>query len=105
MDTSATFVIERKSSIDSEPRTLTMDQLQYAREEALYVAQTKSNDEALSVFTKGLKPVGSAVKDRNISKLSIDDDSTKDCDSFAIHFSLPAAVPAVVSRDIASAPF
>ncbi|XP_042493072.1 uncharacterized protein LOC122072741 [Macadamia integrifolia] len=102
MDASATFLIERKSSIENEPRTLNMDQLQFAREAAFYVAQTRSIEEALDIFTKGLEPVVSGVKDEE----SFPMDSTEEyCDSFPItQWGLQtAAVP--VTRDIASAPF
>ncbi|KAM0940587.1 hypothetical protein DsansV1_C18g0151821 [Dioscorea sansibarensis] len=49
--------IERVSSIELEPRTLTLDQLRYAREAALYVLSTKSLEEAVGIFTEGLEPV------------------------------------------------
>ncbi|KAL3721474.1 hypothetical protein ACJRO7_033902 [Eucalyptus globulus] len=74
--------IDRKSSIESEPRTLGVDQIQFARvkfrlflyrsnvvvwfsdgwmvvfqEAAEYVVNTRSTDEALTIFTAGLKPV------------------------------------------------
>ncbi|XP_042976049.1 uncharacterized protein LOC122307309 isoform X2 [Carya illinoinensis] len=44
--------IDRKSSIDSEPRTLSIDQIHYAREAALYVMKTMSIEEAMSNFTQ-----------------------------------------------------
>ncbi|CAK7355004.1 unnamed protein product [Dovyalis caffra] len=44
--------IDRQSSIENEPRTLTMDQIQYAREAALCVVNTRSIEEALSIFTQ-----------------------------------------------------
>ncbi|XP_011032335.1 PREDICTED: uncharacterized protein LOC105131187 isoform X1 [Populus euphratica] len=56
--------IQRKSSIESEPRTLTMDQIHFAREAALYVVNTRSIEEALSIFTEGLEPVGGRKGDR-----------------------------------------
>ncbi|KAL3721470.1 hypothetical protein ACJRO7_033898 [Eucalyptus globulus] len=49
--------IDRKSSIENEPRTLGVDQIQFAREAAEYVMNTRSSDEALTIFTAGLKPV------------------------------------------------
>ncbi|KAJ6366328.1 hypothetical protein OIU77_002832 [Salix suchowensis] len=49
--------IDRKPSIEFEPRTLTMDQIQFAREAALYVMNTRTMEAALSVFTEGLEPV------------------------------------------------
>ncbi|KAF8011955.1 hypothetical protein BT93_I0165 [Corymbia citriodora subsp. variegata] len=52
----ATATIDRKSSIESEPRTLGVDQIQFAREAAQYVVNTRSIDEAFTIFTAGLKP-------------------------------------------------
>ncbi|CAM8947810.1 unnamed protein product [Rhodiola kirilowii] len=49
--------IERTSSIENEPRTLHMSQMEYAREAALYVLNTSSVEDAMRIFTDGLKPV------------------------------------------------
>ncbi|ONK57639.1 uncharacterized protein A4U43_C09F2560 [Asparagus officinalis] len=49
--------IERKSSIEREPQTLSLDQIKYAREAALYVLSNHSIQEAISIFTEGLQPV------------------------------------------------
>ncbi|CAM8956743.1 unnamed protein product [Rhodiola kirilowii] len=49
--------IERTSSIENEPRTLHMSQMEYAREAALYVLNTSSVEDAMRIFTEGLKPV------------------------------------------------
>ncbi|KAB5548287.1 hypothetical protein DKX38_011693 [Salix brachista] len=51
-DTAMAARIDRKPSIEFEPRTLTMDQIQFAREAALYVMNTRSMEAALSVFTE-----------------------------------------------------
>ncbi|KAI4364323.1 hypothetical protein MLD38_020431 [Melastoma candidum] len=51
------WVMDRKSSIEEEPRTLGADQLRFAREAALYVLNSMSVEEALRVFTHGLEPV------------------------------------------------
>ncbi|GMN32987.1 hypothetical protein TIFTF001_003913 [Ficus carica] len=59
--TSTVRSIDRMSSIESEPRTLRMDQIHFAREAALYVLQTRSMEEAMRIFTEGLEPVVSAV--------------------------------------------
>ncbi|XP_062113758.1 uncharacterized protein LOC133824797 [Humulus lupulus] len=53
--------IARKSSIEREPRALRIDQIHLAKEAALYVLKTRSVEEAMSIFTEGLEPVGSAV--------------------------------------------
>ncbi|CAA2961492.1 ATP-dependent zinc metalloprotease FTSH 10, mitochondrial-like [Olea europaea subsp. europaea] len=44
--------IERQSSIEKEPLTLNIDQIQFAREAALYVMNNRSIEEALRIFTK-----------------------------------------------------
>ncbi|WCJ39290.1 hypothetical protein M5689_020288 [Euphorbia peplus] len=49
--------IDRKSSIETEPRTLPVEQLEYAREAAIDVMNTRSLEEAVTIFTKGLEPV------------------------------------------------
>ncbi|EXB40982.1 hypothetical protein L484_020717 [Morus notabilis] len=59
--TSVVRRIDRMSSIESEPRTLRMDQIHFAREAALYVLQTRSMEEAMRIFTEGLEPVVSVV--------------------------------------------
>ncbi|KAL8473591.1 hypothetical protein ACS0TY_029753 [Phlomoides rotata] len=48
-------LIERQSSIENEPRTLNISQIQFAREAALYVVNTRSIEEALNIFTEGLE--------------------------------------------------
>uniref|UniRef100_A0A7N0TW11 Uncharacterized protein n=1 Tax=Kalanchoe fedtschenkoi TaxID=63787 RepID=A0A7N0TW11_KALFE len=49
--------IHRTSSIENEPRTLHINQIEYARKAALYVLNTRSVEEALRIFTDGLEPV------------------------------------------------
>ncbi|KAK9673312.1 hypothetical protein RND81_12G159800 [Saponaria officinalis] len=49
--------IDRKSSIENEPRTLNFTQIHIAREAALYVVHTRSREEACRIFTEGLEPV------------------------------------------------
>lgn len=61
MEPVAVSRIDRTSSIESEPRTLGVKQIQFAREVAQYVANTRSIDEAFTIFTAGLKPVANAV--------------------------------------------
>ncbi|OMO56231.1 hypothetical protein COLO4_35729 [Corchorus olitorius] len=58
--------IDRKSSIESEPRTLSFHQIQCAREAAMYVVSTRSIEEAMSIFTEGLEPVVSGARADNI---------------------------------------
>ncbi|MQL93007.1 hypothetical protein Taro_025637 [Colocasia esculenta] len=46
-----------ETSIEREPLTLSTQQLQCAREAALFVLNTKTLEEAISIFTEGLQPV------------------------------------------------
>ncbi|OAY36084.1 uncharacterized protein LOC110628895 [Manihot esculenta] len=87
--------IERKSSIESEPRTLTIDQIQYAREAALYVVNTRSEEEAVSIFTEGLQPVVSVAQSAGEA---MDLDGEIKC--IHAHLQLLAGI-----RDVLSAPF
>ncbi|XP_075498393.1 uncharacterized protein LOC142536889 [Primulina tabacum] len=50
-------IMERQSSIETEPRTLNVHQFQFAKEAARYVVNTKTLEEALRIFTQGLEPV------------------------------------------------
>ncbi|KAK0605616.1 hypothetical protein LWI29_028909 [Acer saccharum] len=53
--------IDRKPSIETEPRTLSIDQIHYAREAALYVMRTSSIEQAMTIFTQGLQAVDCGV--------------------------------------------
>ncbi|KAG1331207.1 hypothetical protein COCNU_02G011750 [Cocos nucifera] len=93
--TSPRLKIERKSSIENEPLTLTLDQLQYAREEALWVLGTKTMEEALNIFTEGLKPVLRARDDMDLD----DHAEMMDC----LEMELPNLT--LLKRERVSAPF
>ncbi|GMH11376.1 hypothetical protein Nepgr_013217 [Nepenthes gracilis] len=88
--------IDRKSSIEGEPRTLSFQQFQFAREAALYVINTRSFEEALQIFTEGLK--SSENTERQDGLLMDGSDEEIDCCSDHF-FRLPE------SRDIVTAPF
>ncbi|KAJ4715297.1 Coiled-coil domain-containing protein 18, putative isoform 2 [Melia azedarach] len=100
--------IDRKSSIETEPRTLNMDQIRYAREAALYVMSTKSIEEAMSVFLQikqltrgeillqGLEPVENTRENEN---RRMEDGEEIQLQYLEDQLQLPAL------RDIASAPF
>uniref|UniRef100_A0ACD5X484 Uncharacterized protein n=1 Tax=Avena sativa TaxID=4498 RepID=A0ACD5X484_AVESA len=47
----------RMASMEREPRTLSLHELNYAREAALYVLSTHTSQDAARIFTQGLKPV------------------------------------------------
>ncbi|XP_062096620.1 uncharacterized protein LOC133802335 [Humulus lupulus] len=90
MEGASVVRIDRKSSIDSEPRTLRMDQMHFAREAALYILKTRPVEEAMNIFTEGLEPVTGVV---GLKKGTLDMDLSEE---FA-HSEL--------SRDVVTAPF
>ncbi|KAJ4700874.1 Coiled-coil domain-containing protein 18, putative isoform 2 [Melia azedarach] len=53
--------LQRKSSIETEPKTLFEEEMNSAREAALRVINSKTREEALKIFLEGLKLVGAAV--------------------------------------------
>ncbi|KAM0862091.1 hypothetical protein ACQ4PT_045486 [Festuca glaucescens] len=95
--------------VAAEPKTLTLQQLNYAREAALYVVSTKTTEEAIRIFTEGLKPVRGVRKTGSSTTDSSDDDVELD--------SSEDSTPRVgggtgcrhhgrsIKRDIATAPF
>ncbi|KAF3440588.1 hypothetical protein FNV43_RR18872 [Rhamnella rubrinervis] len=91
----ATMVrIDRKSSIESEPRTLTLNQIQRAREGAMKVLRTRGIEEAMNIFTEGLEPVVSVVKQNG-------DTSVMDTNDDQCEYSRGDSG----QRDVVSAPF
>ncbi|KAJ4825935.1 hypothetical protein Tsubulata_011168, partial [Turnera subulata] len=91
--------IDRKSSIENEPRTLTFDQIQYAREEAMYVVSTRSIEEALRIFTEGLEPVANMVGKHGDMMMDTGRDTEHLDRDYQHHMRLPDI------RDVATAPF
>ncbi|EEF45163.1 uncharacterized protein LOC8259154 [Ricinus communis] len=87
--------LDRKSSIESEPRTLTNSQFQGARDAALYVVNTRSIEEAENIFTQGLEPVVSVAQGRG---------SSMDLEGEFICIRPPLQLPDGI-RDVVSAPF
>ncbi|KAM3293598.1 hypothetical protein ACQJBY_036878 [Aegilops geniculata] len=67
---------ERLSSMEREPKTLSLGELNHAREAALYVLTTHSSRDAARIFTEGLKPV-LGVR-RNSTDSGSDDDEEGD---------------------------
>ncbi|GAY58523.1 hypothetical protein CUMW_187610 [Citrus unshiu] len=55
--------LERRPSIETEPKTLFDDEMNLAREAALKVINSKTKEEALKIFLEGLKPVGEVAVD------------------------------------------
>ncbi|KAK7351062.1 hypothetical protein VNO77_10213 [Canavalia gladiata] len=65
--------LERKTSIDAEPKTLLQEELSLAREAALKIINTHTKEEALKIFLTGLVPVAS-------SKQAEEDGVASECD-------------------------
>ncbi|XP_069147200.1 uncharacterized protein [Solanum lycopersicum] len=64
MGGSSMVPLNRTSSIENEPRTLNLNQIQFARDTALYVINTRGLEEAMRIFTEGLEPVSQCVHDK-----------------------------------------
>ncbi|KAI9165483.1 hypothetical protein LWI28_014887 [Acer negundo] len=91
--------IDRKPSIETEPRTLSIDQIHNAREEALNVMRTSSIEQATTIFTQGLQAVDCGVKRQNDTSMDGEEElllqNSKD----------EQQVPEQMMRDVATAPF
>ncbi|KAK2656250.1 hypothetical protein Ddye_009302 [Dipteronia dyeriana] len=92
--------IDRKPSIETEPRTLSIDQIHYAREAALNVMRTSSIEQATTIFTQGLEAVDCGVTRQNDT--SMDDDLGEE--ELLLQNSKDEQVPELM-RDVATAPF
>ncbi|KAK7247576.1 hypothetical protein RIF29_42461 [Crotalaria pallida] len=95
--------LERSSSIEREPRTLSIHQLQSARDFAIYILNTRSFEEASRIFTEGLQPVVSAAC-RTGSNVRMDMDLGEELELLNVN-DRGREAPEVEFRDIASAPF
>ncbi|XP_010432560.1 PREDICTED: uncharacterized protein LOC104716811 [Camelina sativa] len=89
-------ILERRPSIETEPMTLHLDQIENAREEAMFVMKTKTMEEAMDIFTKetheGLRASGE--RGRCINLKDEDDDEDERMTFMSPH-----------GWDIATAPF
>ncbi|CAM0874797.1 unnamed protein product [Alopecurus aequalis] len=70
----------RMPSMEREPKALSLDELKYAREAALYVLRTHSSEDAVRIFTEGLKPVLGVRKNSMADSEDDDDDGYEDDD-------------------------
>ncbi|KAF5195780.1 hypothetical protein FRX31_014635 [Thalictrum thalictroides] len=95
--------LDRKSSIETEPRTLNFNQIQDARQAALYVVENKSLEEASTIFTEGLNPCKTVERKRekDIKESSGDGESGSNDEDQVL--AAPGSMH--LGRDIASAPF
>ncbi|XP_057417448.1 uncharacterized protein LOC130711745 [Lotus japonicus] len=112
----AMLPIARTSSIEREPRTLNIDQIQCARDLAIYIMNTKSFEEASRIFTEGLQPVvsgGRSMGSSSCARMNMDSgedlelelelDQLEPMNMKYAARETPAAAAAF--KDIASAPF
>ncbi|XP_010547900.1 PREDICTED: uncharacterized protein LOC104819498 [Tarenaya hassleriana] len=70
-------MLERKSSIETEPVTLHLNQMRHAREAAMLVLQTKTMEEAMNIFTQGLEAVREKKRGGGCN-VELDDDDDYD---------------------------
>ncbi|KAK7399384.1 hypothetical protein VNO78_10566 [Psophocarpus tetragonolobus] len=93
--------LQRTSSIEREPRTLNINQIQSARELAIYILNTKTMEEASRIFTQGLQPVVGGGWCMGSMETNLDEEvellNSKDATT--------QVAPVAAFRDIASAPF
>ncbi|TXG60359.1 hypothetical protein EZV62_014932 [Acer yangbiense] len=101
VDTFGITGIDRKPSIETEPRTLSIDQIHNAREEALNVMRTSSIEQATTIFTQGLQAVDCGVKRQNDT--SMDDDLGEE--ELLLQNSKDEQQVPELMRDVATAPF
>ncbi|XP_057497042.1 uncharacterized protein LOC130781741 [Actinidia eriantha] len=66
--------IDRQSSIENEPRTLGIRQMRFARDEALYVINTRNYEDAVRIFTEGLEPVVSVAEQNGRDAICMDEE-------------------------------
>ncbi|KAJ4751777.1 hypothetical protein LUZ62_046511 [Rhynchospora pubera] len=97
----ATSLLMRQQSIELEPRTLTLEEINCAREAALYVLSTTTPEKAVSIFTEGLKPVLNTQRDDD----ELDDDSDCEEENFDCGCCMRCHAGCLRVRDIATAPF
>ncbi|XP_018469003.1 uncharacterized protein LOC108840674 [Raphanus sativus] len=91
-------MLERKSSIETEPMTLHLDQIENAREEALFVMKTKTFEEAMDIFTKETQEGLRADEEKRGRCLDLQDYECDDEDERLIFLD-------PLGWDIVSAPF
>ncbi|KAI3972805.1 hypothetical protein MKX01_019463 [Papaver californicum] len=95
MEKGSSIQIQRKSSIETEPRTLNIHQVHFAREAALFVLNNRSLEEAVSIFTEGLESVSSGDMQKG-GHVMLDSDEENDFDD---------AYDQKTLRDVVTAPF
>ncbi|RDY07117.1 hypothetical protein CR513_08808, partial [Mucuna pruriens] len=100
----AMLSLQRTSSIEREPRTLKISQIQSARELAIYILNTKTIEEASRIFTEGLQPVVSAACCMG-SGTTMDMNLSEELELFNSKDATTQVAPAAAFRDIATAPF
>ncbi|XP_021862040.1 uncharacterized protein [Spinacia oleracea] len=98
--------IDRKSSIEFEPRTLNFRQIQSARDAALYVVRSRSIEEANQIFTEGMAPIESeSPRSGNVSCTMVAGGSCLDDDENTYPTYSNQYFTLDTLRDVATAPF
>ncbi|CAJ1937817.1 unnamed protein product [Sphenostylis stenocarpa] len=96
--------LARTSSIEREPRTLNIHQIQSARELAVYILNTKTIEEASRIFMEGMQPVVSGACCLG-SSTTMDMELDEELELMNSKDATTQVDPAAAFRDIASAPF
>lgn len=101
--------------MEREPKALSLHELKYAREAALYVLRTHSSEDAVRIFTQGLKPVVGVRKNDSVDDDDYEEEDEDDMfDPDAFHDDEQSVLRgshrcgragAAEGRDVATAPF
>jgi hypothetical protein len=92
--------------MEREPKALSLDELKYAREAALYVLRTHSEEDAVRIFTEGLKPVLGVRKSSTMADSEDEDDDLFNPDAFLDGDGFSHQYGRTdEERDVATAPF
>ncbi|XP_074572292.1 uncharacterized protein LOC141828799 isoform X2 [Curcuma longa] len=105
----STIALERKSSIEFEPRTLSFGELQLARDSALYILKNNSLEKAIQIFTEGLKSVPIVGDDGHLHGIddvdSVEEESEEDDYCFRRWMGHGQLHSPLLGGEIATAPF
>ncbi|KAF3321667.1 hypothetical protein FCM35_KLT13883 [Carex littledalei] len=97
--TNSFLTIKRQQSIEFEPRTLTLKEINCAREAALYVLSTTTPEKAISIFTEGLKPV------LNVQRGDHDKSSDYEEEKFDFDYCMKCHGHSLRAPEVATCPF
>ncbi|XP_042391774.1 uncharacterized protein LOC121982764 [Zingiber officinale] len=100
-----TVALERKSSIELEPRTLSFGEFQLARDSALYIFKNNSLEEAIKIFTEGLQSVPKVGDDGRLHGIDDVDSVEEESEEDDYCFRRWMGHGQLLGREIATAPF